>query len=88
MTTTNMVADYEIGGLSVRMTERQAERWNSGDFTERDQDAVLVAIPKPVNDADYITLRRAMSERLSPATARMMSGKPANRISEFHIAGF
>lgn len=36
---------YEIGGISVEMTEAQAERWNSGDTTDYDLDTIRVSLP-------------------------------------------
>ena len=77
------VADHEIGGLCVKMTAAQAERWNSGDITERDLNMVTVAIPEPQNQARYLTLRRATNERLEPETAKQMDGRPANRCGEW-----
>lgn len=36
------VNEYEIGGLSVHMTTPQANRWNRGELTEDDLDAIKV----------------------------------------------
>ena len=77
------LADHEIGGLCVKMTAAQASRWNNGDITDRDLDTVTVAIPEPQNQARYLTLRRATSERLSPEIAKQMDGCPANRCGEW-----
>lgn len=77
MKTTN----YEIGGVSVSMTGSQAARWNSGVTTRYDLRTVMVAIPERGNQARYITLRRAMNERLEPEVAIMLAGMPANPIA-------
>jgi hypothetical protein len=76
-------AQHEIGGISVVMTQAQADRWNSGDTTVADLNSVSVAIPEPGNQARYITLRRATNSRLEPEISRMMDGSSANRIGEW-----
>jgi len=78
-----MKAEYEIGGLSVTMTNAQADRWNSGRTTDSDLRTILVAIPQPVNDARYITLRRALNSRLERMVSSMLDGMPANRCGEW-----
>lgn len=83
MSTRLPVADHEIGGVCVKMTAAQAERWNSGNTSLRDLDTVTVVIPEPQNQARYMTLRRAMNLRLEPETTRMMDGMPANRCGDW-----
>lgn len=68
---------YEIGGISCRMTEGQADRWNSGGFTEHMLSACTCHDP---DGNRYITLRRATCHRLEPELAGQMIGMPANRI--------
>lgn len=76
------MATYEIGGMNVRMTAAQADRWNRGDMTAYDLRRVVVAVPEPQNQARYISLRRATSPRLEPEIAEAMAGMPASRISK------
>jgi hypothetical protein len=73
--------NYEIGGLCTEMTEAQAARWNAGEFTTADLRDVMIAIPQPVNDVRFITLRRAMNEKLEKEVAAQIEGMPANRCS-------
>lgn len=92
-TTTENLNRYEIGGVCVEMTEAQAARWNAGDTTEHDLDTVRASLPdryevlpsgnsgRMVEASSTITLRRATNESLSPETASMMDGMPANLIS-------
>lgn len=77
------VADFEIGGLCVKLTEAQAARWNAGDTTEHDLNAITVAIPEPQNQARYITLRRATNARLEKEIANAMHGSAANRCGDW-----
>lgn len=70
---------YEIGGLCVEMTVSQAERWNSGSATARDLADIQVHIPSGPHGR-YITMRRALNERLEPEASAQLSGMPANRI--------
>lgn len=37
--------DYRIGPVSVRMTDAQAERWNSGNTTRQDMFSIRAYIP-------------------------------------------
>ena len=73
-------SQYEIGGLSVLMTQAAAQRWNAGAPTARDLQASIVSVPEPTNQSRQITLRRAWSERLEPAIASQLDGMPANPI--------
>jgi len=69
-----MKADFEIGGVHVVMTQKQAARWNEGNLTDFDLANVRVFVPKPVNDYRLITLRRATNEKLEPEIFEMMHG--------------
>ena len=77
------IANHEIGGVCVKMTAKQAARWNTAGITGRDLDTVKVGIPEPHNQTRYLTLRRATNARLEPETARMMNGKAANRCGDW-----
>jgi hypothetical protein len=78
-----MKADFEIGGVHVIMTTKQATRWNDGNLTDYDLDSVRVFIPQPVNDYREITLRRATNEKLEPEISEMMHGCEARQIGEW-----
>lgn len=72
---------YEIGGLCVEMTAKQAERWNSGSTTNHDLRTIMVHdTGSDANDRSgrYVTLRRATNERLEPTLAKMLDGSSAN----------
>ena len=71
---------YEIGGLTVEMTEAQAQRWNAAKTTKNDYRTIMVSIPEPVNSSREITLRRACCEKLKPSIANQIVGMPANWI--------
>ena len=71
---------YEIGGLSVRMTDDAARRWNAGEPTAIDLRTSIVSIPEPTNQSRQITLRRALSQRLEPEASAQICGMPANPI--------
>ena len=71
---------YEIGGLSVRMTDDAARRWNAGQPTASDLRTSIVSVPEPANQSRQITLRRAWSERLEREIANQLDGMPANPI--------
>jgi len=78
-----MKADFEIGGIHVVMTEKQAARWNEGNVSDSDLDGVKVFIPEPVNSYREITLRRATNTRLEPEISQMMFGSRANQAGEW-----
>jgi hypothetical protein len=78
-----MKADFEIGGVHVAMTEKQAARWNEGNLTDSDLDNVRVFVPQPVNDYREITLRRATNEKLEPEISEMMHGCEARQTGEW-----
>ena len=77
--TRKKVADFEIGGICVKMTEAQAARWNNGDITTHDLNTIIVSIPEPQNQARYITLRRATNTRLEKKIANTINDSSANR---------
>lgn len=82
-----MNTNYEIGGVCVRMTADQAERWNGGDTTDDDLDSVNICLPdeyevrrdgnsgRILHAASRITLRAALDDA---ELSRMMDGMPAN----------
>lgn len=88
------INEYEIGGLCVRMTAEQAQRWNSGNWTDEDDQTALVALPdeyaqgSSVRDGEVVLhspqLTRT-SEEITMAEAenrglheKYMEGMPAN----------
>ena len=71
---------YEIGGVSVEMTQEQADRWNGGESTERDLDDAVVSIPEPQLQSRQVSLRRATNADMEPEVAAMIDGNPANFI--------
>ena len=75
-----MNATYEIGGVSVRMTEAQADRWNNGDATQNDLRVVRVFLATTNNQCREISLRRALNSVLEPEACAMLSGMSANRV--------
>jgi hypothetical protein len=68
---------YEIGGLSVEMTQAAACRWNAGESTAADLRDSTVYLPSEDRE---ITLRRAICERLEPEVSAQLLGMPANEI--------
>lgn len=71
---------YEIGGIHVKMTPIQSQRWNTGNTTTHDLNSVRVFIPIPQNDYREISLRRATSVKMEPEISAMMKNCTANRI--------
>ena len=65
---------YHIGGLSVYMTEKDAQAWNRAEITTSGLRRSIVVIPttnRGLPCSEYITLRRA-SGRNGPFHEQMM----------------
>jgi len=66
------MANYEIGGVHVSMSKKQADRWNSGSTTASDLRQARVFIPE-IDGYREISLQRACNARLEPQTASVLA---------------
>ena len=88
------MSEYEIGGVCVKMTREQADRWNSGGTSELDMLEIEVVIPTRrgcsssvidgevvVKDGMPTTKHMALCEALGDAElSEMMDGMSAKLV--------
>ena len=53
--TMKTINEYEIGGICVLMTAAAADRWNTGDWTDADDEKACVVLPDQY--AQHLSLR-------------------------------